>query len=244
MDALKASALNFIQTLQKYPSANIKIGLDVFGTTVDWVKTDTGVEVRPNNSVPLSQIEMAIRHGFGYANGVEIVVGATRENSPACKNVQDHTSVGSGFVFPQDYFAGNIKPGVKQIEIIITDGEPNSRIDYAACQPTRSCISCSPAGLDFLNCAVSDKNTGLPAFDIYAANQRKGVRDPSIKAYAVTISTSPSGKAALILSTQLGDHYYPIDKASKLTEILSNILVDILSSRETITIHKDIPGTP
>ena len=94
-----------------------------------------------------------------------------------------------------------------------------------------------------MNCAVSDTNTSLPAYGAYGAGVRKGVRDPSINAYAVTISTSPKGEAAQILRDQLGNKYYPIDKASSLTSILSNILTEILSKRETITIHKDVPGS-
>lgn len=246
---LKSAALNFVNNIPN--NGKFRVGVFIFGVDAKWLQTSTGKDISLENNVSLSQITTAINQGFGD----------NWASSAACKRIINNTSVGSAFVFSQDYLQTQKSNGNKQVEIVITDGEPNSRIPYAGCAPSVFCPSnnihctpsnqaqygacysnssdsvCIPLAVDFLRCSVADTKTTLPnSFD-------KGVRDPSIDAYAVTISTSPNGNAANLLGKYLGTNYIPAARAGQLTSILSNILNTILSKRETITIHKDVPGS-
>ncbi len=246
---LKDAALNFISNIPS--NGKFRVGVYVFGIDAQWLKTPIGQDISLANNVPLSQITTAIQNGFVVPGS-----GTDWQRSSACQTILNSTSVGTAFVFSQDYLKTQKQTGNKQVEIVITDGEPNSRIPYAACTPNVYCPSnaslcnkggygqcsnsgnaCTQMGIDFLRCSVADTNSVLPnSFD-------KGVRDPNIDAYAVTISTAPNGDASSLLSQYLGTNYIPASRAGQLSGILSNILTTILSKRETITVHKDVPGS-
>lgn len=243
---LRTAAINFVNAVPL--TGNYRIGVFVFGIDGQWMKTAANQDITLTSGLTPTEVSSAL----------QTQLGDTIPNSPACKTVIQNTSVGTGFVFSQDYLKTQKSNGHKQVEIIITDGEPNSRIPYAGCAPSVYCPArpelcnvggyggcypgssssvCTPLAVEFLRCSVADTNTTLPnSFD-------KGVRDPDITTYAVTISTSPSGPAATVLKKYLGDNYIGADRAGQLNTILSGILNNILSKRETITIHKDIPGS-
>ncbi len=128
-NALEDAAVNFVDNLSNLPNSDkFHLGVSVFGADARWL-SHLGQPVTPSSGLTFSQIKEAIQNGFGD----------TRNTSPACTGVMDLTSIGSAFAFSHDYFAANKPPQTKQVEIVITDGEPNSRIPYAACSPSVFC---------------------------------------------------------------------------------------------------------
>ena len=128
-DAQKEAALSFIDTLSGLSNADkFKLGVTTFGINAKWLRVG-GRDVSPENGLDFADIKSAVENGFG----------STRSTSPACSEIMDATSVGTAFTFSHDYFSTHKQDGVKQIEIVITDGEPNSRIPSIGCSPNAFC---------------------------------------------------------------------------------------------------------
>ncbi len=132
-DSQTEAADNFVSKLAEISragtySGRFNLGIVVFGIDSKWL-TYNGVEVTPKSGLSYDQIRAAISQGFG----------STRATSSACAGVMDATSIGTAFTRSHDYFAANKKLKTKQVEIVITDGEPNSRIPYPACGPSVFC---------------------------------------------------------------------------------------------------------
>lgn len=132
-DSQKDAADNFVSKLAELSragtySGRFNLGIVVFGVDSKWL-TYNGVEVTPKSGLTYDQIRLALSQGFG----------STRATSPACTGVMDSTSIGTAFATSHNYFAANKKAKTKQVEIVITDGEPNSRIPYPACGPSVFC---------------------------------------------------------------------------------------------------------
>lgn len=276
-DAQKDAALNFVDRLiaitadPKY-AGKFRLGIMVFGMDAKWL-TLGGSNVTPG-SVQLSEIKTALNAGFG----------STRATSSACTSVMDATSVGSAYAASHDYFKLHKSPKTKQVEIVITDGEPNTRIPYGGCGPSVFCPSfpksstgqnycdsneygwscyngdsykdgpydadnfnqaaynmCEPLGRDFLTCAIADTGTSIPPIPQSATN-RKGVRDPDVSAYGVTILTNPPPEVVSIFTTYLSPNgYFNATRASQLKNILNTVLNEILRDHSTITIKRTPP---
>jgi type II secretory pathway pseudopilin PulG len=132
-DSQKDAADNFVSKLAEISragtySGRFNLGIVVFGVDSKWL-TYNGVEVTPKSGLTYDQIRAALAQGFG----------STRATSPACTGLMDATSIGTAFATSHQYFSANKKPKTKQVEIVITDGEPNSRIPYPACGPSVFC---------------------------------------------------------------------------------------------------------
>lgn len=248
---LRTAALNFIQNVPA--NGRFRLGIYVFGIDAKWLQTTSGIDITPNNNLTKTQIYDAVSTKFA----------STWADSTACDSVMNATSVGTAFKFAHDYFAPNKRPNTKQVEVVITDGDPNSRIPDSTCGPSAfcpgyhayteqsfcttneygwSCVSdptlnkCIPLAVSYLRCNVADKTTSIPDASGF------GARDKDVDAYAVTVSLKPFGDAGTVFKEYLGDRYFPAARANELTGILSNILNDIVTSTENIKIRKVLPG--
>lgn len=265
LTAQKEAALNFVDRMIALPDrSKFKLGLFAFGIDAKWLRSGV-TPVRPSSSVTLEEARETIVNGFG----------SSRETSPACQGIMDATSIGSAYAFANDYYASNQSSKTKQVIVVITDGEPNSRIPSTQCSPSVFCPgfpkdpsgvnyckqnaegwschngstyedgpfdadgynevaynTCRPLGYDFLRCTIADKNTDIPS--------GKGARNENVEAYALTIYSKPPADVVALFNTYLGvNNYFNASRASQLKNLLNNILSDILSSRELITIKRD-----
>lgn len=127
-EAEAQAAIDFVEgakTLDS-PLVTFRIGILVFGVDAKWLtfNKDGLQEVRPdNNNLNFTDIQAAIDLGFND----------TKNNSPACNSIIDATSIGSGYAYAHEYFKTKDLTSVKGIEVVITDGEPNSRMPYPDC---------------------------------------------------------------------------------------------------------------
>lgn len=132
-DSQTEAADNFVSKLAELSrdgtyQGRFNLGIVVFGIDSKWL-TYKGKEVTPKSGLTYDQIREALSQGFG----------STRATSPACSGVMDATSIGTAFTKSHDYFSQNKRPKTKQVEIVITDGEPNTRIPYPSCGPSVFC---------------------------------------------------------------------------------------------------------
>lgn len=224
-NALEDAAVNFVNSVKDLPDADkYEIGVAVFGTTSAWLQYD-GVDVLPG-SLTFPQLIDAITIGFGD----------TRNTSQCGRTVLDYTNVGLAFRHGNDYLASTKRENVKQIEIIITDGEPNSSLQDNRCAGSTTCKMCYGAAKDYLRCMAADKLTFVPEI------AQNGARDPDVDAYAVTIFDKPPADVVEIFKNYVTkDGYFNARRASELTKILEGILNKIVEDRSTVTVKRVIP---
>ena len=129
LDAQTEAALNFVETIRDSDeSEKFRVGIMVFGIDAKWLQFE-GQDVKPDGTVAYNDMLSALDAEFA----------STRAESPACNRVMDATSVGSPYEASHDYFKLTKSDGTKQIEIVITDGIPNSRQPSASCTPNVFC---------------------------------------------------------------------------------------------------------
>lgn len=247
-ESLESAAVNFMNNLESRDDADkFHVGVVVFGVDSDWLKYN-GQDVTPDSGFTLAQVRQAIQDG----------INRTHDESPACIPIMNATSIGTGIIQAHDYFALHKRTSTKQIEIVITDGEPNSRIPDPRCSPDSfcplnrsmctsnpynwSCIdpwsqaACNTLGLDFLRCSIADTSTFVPEIN------QNGIRDPEVDIYAVTIFAHPPAEVVDAFKAYVTeDGYYNAARAAELTNILDDILKSIVSKRSTVTIKRVIP---
>ncbi len=230
-NALEEAAVKFVESVASQPDADkFKIGVAVFGTTSAWLQHN-GASVLPG-SLSLPELTDALQSGFGD----------TRQTSQ-CGNpnkglgwVEDFTNVGLAFRHGNEYLKSSKKDGTKQIEIVITDGEPNSSTSDSQCGSTTCKGGCADVAKDYLRCTVADSATFVPEIG------QNGVRDPGVDAYAVTIFDKPPEDVVTIFQNYASeDGYFNASRASQLTNILEGILKKIVENRSSITIKRVIP---
>ncbi|RJR30110.1 VWA domain-containing protein [Candidatus Microgenomates bacterium] len=246
-EALESAALNFIDSISsRTDSSKFRLGVLTFGVNAEWIKLN-GRDVVPSSNMKLSDVRFAVEQGFG----------PTKDQSPACVPILNSTSIGSGVVKAHEYFESHARSNTKQIEIVITDGEPNSRIPEPKCSPNvycplfaslcsnpygwscypqRSEPVCSDLGLDFLRCTVANSDTYVPEIGQY------GIRNPDVDIYAVTIFDNPPQPVVEAFQTYTTENgYYNASRATDLTKILDTLLQTIVEKRSTVTIKRVIP---
>lgn len=130
-EAEAQAAVDFVEATKNLvsPYVTFRVGILVFGVDAKWLTYNkSGLEeVRPDNEeLNFTDIQAAIDLGFND----------TKENSPACNTIIDATSIGSGYAYAHDYFKAKDLTRLKGIEIVITDGDPNSRMPYPDCPAT------------------------------------------------------------------------------------------------------------
>ncbi len=136
-DAQKTAALNFIDTLISATSGpyydvkeQLYLGILAFGVNAEWLRTTAGVPITPDMKFSSGTNANDIR------DAVDQSFGKFWRTSPACyNNLMNTTSVGSAYIKAHNYLNTDLTPNVKKIEIIITDGEANSREPNPACGP-------------------------------------------------------------------------------------------------------------
>ena len=145
-DAQTQAAQAFVSDIANLDdSEKFDVGIRVFGIDSKWL-TYNGLEVTPDSGLSPVDILDALDTGFG----------STRATSPACSTVMDATSVGTPFYDIQDYFELTKQVGTKQIEIVITDGIPNSRIPANNCAQDAFCPA-FPQDVDGTNYCSSNE---------------------------------------------------------------------------------------
>jgi hypothetical protein len=225
MQEAKKAALSFVNQIRSHPNGDfIRMGLGVFGTDAAWVKTSDGRDITPTNGVSLNDVYNSISTKFN----------STREDSTACAAVRDYTSIGSGYTFVQDYFDASTSKN-KRVEVLITDGEPNTRIEYPKCPVSRFCQGCLKEAQDFLRCALTENTKRWDLFNF-------GVRNPNITAYGITILSPRAPLVEDIFNNTIGTaNYYNATTADQLSGILDSIFDKVISSLSTINISRIIP---
>lgn len=238
-EAQENAAIAFIQSVAAQPDADkFKLGVGVFGTSSAWLHYN-GTPATPESGFNFLELTNAVRDGFGR----------TRSQSQCGRTgpgyVEDATSVGTAFKHAHDYLRTSKKEGTKQIEIVITDGHPNTRIADSNCFPGTACLysasdpnRCIPQAENYLRCNVADANTNVVEIN----STQMGTRDPDVDAYSVTVLPNPDPDVPGIFQkygTEGG--YFNATRASQLSEILDNILGRILEDRSSITLKRIIP---
>ena len=128
-DAQKDAAIDFVDKVEELEDADkFRLGVSVFGIDAKWLEY-SGRNVTPENNLSFDEIKDAINNGFG----------STRNESPACLSVMNATSIGSSYSFAHNYFEDRKDEKIKQIEITISDGVPNSRVPQSGCNPNVFC---------------------------------------------------------------------------------------------------------
>lgn len=141
-DALKSATLTFINKMEQLELDNpeefggkFKFGILTYGIDAKWAQFN-GDDLTPQNPISYDQLRTLVQTGFG----------STRQTSSLCANVMDATSIGSGLAKMHEYFDSHIDSRKKSIEILITDGLPNSRIPDNSCPPLNNdCPSWFPS---------------------------------------------------------------------------------------------------
>lgn len=128
------AVINFIDTIAYDPTyAEIKdrmyLGISVFNLTNRWIEIGGGVTADPSLKFAdyYLNLKSTITSGFGniYAN------------SPLCWNLAASTSVGTPYSDAHKFFRDNPEGSTtKRFEIVITDGETNSRPPDPGCPPS------------------------------------------------------------------------------------------------------------
>lgn len=229
MQAQSAAVINFLTAVNNLENKdNISVGLGAFSTNKNWVTTERGTRISPTNKVPIPEIIRTVQTRFG----------SDRRSSAACLSAlgtfdNQDTNIGGGYTFMNDYFA--TRPStVKKVQILITDGEPNSSNTYPKCS-ARDTNDNEEAGYQFLTCALTDTTKTWNGV-------QPGVRDPEILTYGVTVLNPASKRVNDIFRNTIGpDNYYTATFASRLSDITTDIFDKIVSGGFFITIKRVIP---
>lgn len=264
---LRESAISFIDQLigARDDGADVRLGLVGFGLNAAWVRTlnDTGPQITPTSGVSLEEIRTTIQNGYDLkpdgswsaGTNVEMVdMPLCRRDSPISitEDVLQSTSIGSALVFSHDYFSVNTELDRKQIEIVITDGDPNARIPYPACPASLVCVpndkayACKPPigfsslapytcstsydsdaeclqpGRNFMQCALATSDAA-PAPPI------PGIRNPEVDAYLVTVQETVNATVENILSTY-STQYLKLANSTQLFSAVDQIFTNISTS--------------
>lgn len=209
----------------------LRLGLASFGITNKWVQLPTADMTRMK-----SVINDQIRD--------------RQELSGACQGLNTGgTNIGGGYKFMSDYFVSAYPPVVerlKKIEILITDGEPNSTdpssnpaITYCGVAP--GCFfgatnppNCIQHGERYAVCNLGKTTTFVTEIN------KNGRRDPAVDAYTVTVSEDVSTRIKDMLARYSTKSYDATD-ASDLSEILQDLFGDIISDYSRISFGKITP---
>jgi hypothetical protein len=129
LEALEEAATDFIDNLAALPDSDkFKLGIMVFGIDAKWLNYG-GVDFTPDSGLSFDQIK----------SGIQASIGVTRPDSSACQTVMDSTSIGTAYITAQEFFDSSEDSDTKQIEIVITDGYPNSSTPEADCTTSAFC---------------------------------------------------------------------------------------------------------
>lgn len=237
MSALKTAAVKFSEDYKSFqdsyvashPSSDIRLSLVLFRVNAD-------------NKQPLTTNITSI------VDLLKTGLSDYQTSSSLCQTTQGWTSIGTGFDVANEIHRTNVGPNKKQVTVVITDGEPNSRNAPANplyCTGQTCCpgLSGCPAGavlcandaipFEFLRCSLKDTIDG-------------GSRASGVDNYAVTTLDFPSEELSKIFQEEDGydyvKRYFNAPDATKLDEILADILNSVVTGFQEIKIEKVIPN--
>lgn len=287
MAAQKEAVRNFLETINGMAEAEkdlLYTGLAVFAGGLELGSSKNDAQwFTVNGDNPTMQIASPTNDYNKLLNILEIGLQTNRENSPACcfgppppagfsnPNCQLETrgtSVGSGYMFINEYYKNNpVPPDVswKRFEIAVTDGLPNSRnLSYTTCPftalvpappPPPYCREPMPPPYDiyytkcvddaknFLRCTLADQSTNISEFPL-SAQPFAGKRNPDYPAYGVVVYGGVPIDVKEIFTKYAGpenQNYFETANANNLTSILEDILGEIIESTLKITIKREVP---
>lgn len=233
------AVLGFIDNLADSDYAeNARVGVAVFGRNANWLTDSSGHQVRPDAGMSIAEVRQAVVDGFTNPSG-SAQLSRSRDQSICTSLVDDGTNIGAGINIMNTYFENNPleEEDIKLVEILISDGEPNSYISENRCLSKPGCTICSGSAaydpLNYLKCTLSD-------WDTEWMSGRIGMRDPEIDAYVVTVFRSPPAGVVSAIETY-STQYYNAAYAHQLSEILEDIFENIQQSFARTTISRIIP---
>lgn len=240
-DEQKRAALSFIDRINTHPKRDlINLGIIVFGVDAKWLKSLDGRDIKPDSGVSITDIRSAVNQRFG----------SLIDQSNACQTVMNATSIGSALALSRDFFKATVGSLHNQVQVVISDGEPNSRIPYPDCPLSvfcpahggsnycrsneygwtcygRSETECLDLGINFTRCTLADTAHG-------------GVRNPNVDSYTVTVLDNPPANVVSILDSN-STEYYNTANATQLTSLLDTIFDDIIVRTSQTIIRRVIP---
>ncbi len=231
------AVLGFIDNLAVSDYAgNVRMGVAVFGRNSNWLRSVSGQQVRPDAGMTVAEVRQAVYSGFTYPSGSGNLA-RSRSQSICDELVEDYTNIGAGFNIMNNYFENNPPPSgnAKRVEILISDGEPNTYIRESVCLNRPTCVPCSGNSfpLDYLKCTLADQNTEW-------TGGRTGMRNPLVDSYVVTVLHNPPAAVVSAIQTYSTEYYNAI-YAYQLSEILDRIFESISTSFARTTISRIIP---
>jgi hypothetical protein len=225
-----AAADSFIQKIIDLPNNNkYHLGVGIFGTNAKWIDTSwvtgkTGVVLSPDNTMSLADIKSIINAGI-----------TDTRNGGICKEVNDYTSIGSGYALANKYYATDTT-GYKKVTVLITDGEPNTREQDSDCPPSLFCQGCVDDAKKYMRCQLADTDTYINE------NGYKGKRMKDVDTYGITIYSGVSASVVQIFTKySVPNGYFGLNNATELPTKLNEVLDTIVNSNSTFSIHRIIP---
>ncbi len=256
LEELEKATLKFMDDLIAYDTEDrFRVGVLAFGADGKWIRY-AGRDVTPDSGLTKEEVRQAIDANFNIRTG----------DSPACNNIIRITSIGTGYAASHEYFAAHGETGRKQIEILVTDGQPNTRAPIGPCPPVTYCPGvgsyadtcttnpygwtcdggigsvCIDYARDYLRCTLADTNTAITEMqDDYPG--QKGTRNPEVDAYGVIIFENIQFEIEnIFLKYGTEGGYFNPEQATELGEILDSIFDDIITKTSTIRIKRVIPN--
>ncbi len=229
MHEAKLAARNFAEAVKQFNTTHaapvLELGLSTFALNSKWVTDSVG-----NELVPGSDIDRIIE-------GIDDNFSDTQEDSRACRSPLNSgaTNIGVGLEFMNNYFVGvgaNIRE--KRIEVVITDGEPNSTNVNDYCGATSCTLHCADAARRLLACDLAKDSV------LVSEVGKLGLRPEGVEAYSVTISNEVAQETKDIL-TSYSNQYFDSANATKLNGVLQTLLSQIIESSSGITIRRVLP---
>ena len=206
-EELRKGTVAFLNGLKDIPGIPVRVGVSVFSGDSDWaVLHNTTSQIKPG-SASIDDIIQTINSDFNTKNP---------QNSAGCKVIpEEGTSHASGLLFMHNYFAINTPPDTKQVEVLVTDGEPTTSIPAPQCGTDFQYLipagnserckkflpftpilnpfttwSCKPNGADYARGGQEGTATRLAACMVTNSNRvwegsQIGQRNPNIDAYII-----------------------------------------------------------
>ncbi|MEK9200838.1 MAG: hypothetical protein AAB909_02575 [Patescibacteria group bacterium] len=223
----RVAALAFVDEVESFNASGelplLRLGLSTFGITNKWI-------MQPTQDLVL--LRSKIINQFRDR----------QQDSEACAAPLNSggTNVGGSLEFLHNFFATNYPvpdDRLKKIEIVITDGEPNTNNLNSNGVAMNYCGAL--AGCNFNNPCVASAHTysacNLGRTDVVVSEINKyGLRDPNVDAYLVTISTQVPRSTKDMLE-KYATHFYDAVNATDLADILQTLFGDILSDYSSIS---------
>lgn len=225
-----ALAENFLQKIIELPNSyKYHLGIGLFGSNAKWLDTSwisgsKGTILKPDSGLSALDLKSIVETGI-----------TDIRNDGICKNVNDGTSVGSGYALANEYFATDTL-GYKKVILLITDGEPNARQADSNCPPSWSCLRCLDDAKEFMRCHLAKSDTYI------SENGYNGRRQNDVDAYSVTVYSDVSAEVIEIFTKYgVANGYFGLENATQLPEKLLEILDIIIKSNSTFSIRRAIP---